>query len=474
MQTTLKSFKGIKCLVVGDLMVDKYWNGTSSRISPEAPVPILNVISSNNRLGGAANVAANISSLGATTGIISVVGNDTEGKWILASLKKSGINTNVFLEDDLSTIVKLRVMSKKHQMIRLDFEEENHYQNYSKSIYNKYAEQIDNYDLVVLSDYNKGVLANTSNKIIELAKIKNIPVIADPKGSDFSRYMGCTVLTPNKSEFEAIVGKCNDKVDIESKGKILRKELNIDTLIITCGEEGISVISKDIDPFHIGTDVKDVVDVTGAGDTVMAVLSCAISQGVDLKTAILWCNIAAGINVQKTGTSVISFNELKNGLNYNTTNKIKTLDEIKKDTFLYKENNKKIVFTNGCFDILHSGHAKYLQEAKKKGDYLVVAVNSDESVRKLKGSSRPINNVDLRMQLLSSLEVVDAVVCFSQDTPLDIIKIIKPDVLVKGGDYKTSQIVGADFVLQNGGRVEVVTFIHGLSSSNILEKVLEL
>jgi D-beta-D-heptose 7-phosphate kinase/D-beta-D-heptose 1-phosphate adenosyltransferase len=466
-------FLKAKVLVIGDILYDQYIYGDVSRVSPEAPVPILKFLKEEMRVGGAGNVASNIASLGSQAMLIGFLGDDIKGEFLLKKLNEKHIFNKIVLLKDQQTITKQRIVSKLQHIVRIDFD--NGYVEEKKhSILSLVKENINDYDLIVLSDYGKGTLKEIE-KIIQLANSLNKLIIVDPKGNDFAKYKNCSILTPNLKEFEEIVGKCSNEHEIISKAKKLNKELKLDALLLTRGEKGMILISKD-DIVKLDAISRDVFDVTGAGDTVIATLAASISAGYQIREALTFANIAAGVAVSKFGTSSVSLNDIQVKLNTNKKNfKNKLIDRIDliSKIEILKKNNPKIVMTNGCFDILHMGHVRYLKEAKSLGDVLLVGLNSDISIKNIKGSQRPINNELSRLEVLSALECVDIITVFDEDTPLEIIKLIKPHVLVKAGDYKSDEVVGSKFVKQNNGKVKILTYYDGYSTTNSIKKIIE-
>ncbi len=469
----MHDFTNAKILVVGDVMLDQYWSGTAQRISPEAPVPVVKVNADEVRAGGAANVALNITSLGAQVTLVGVIGEDESGKQLTDLLSASGVN-NHWVYADSGTICKLRVLSHHQQLIRMDFENP-----IEKSIAKKVAETtasiLKGFDVLVISDYAKGSLQCVSS-IIQAAKKEKIPVFIDPKGKDFSIYAGATLIKPNQSEFELIVGSCDSDEELISKAKDLIEQLDIEVLLVTRSENGMALIEKGKQPFLLNSKAQEVFDVTGAGDTVMATLATVFASGNNLTNSMHCANEAASIVVRKVGTSTVSKSELEQQLKAAMRDKgfaSMKVDEVKDLVKLAQEKGEKVVITNGCFDILHSGHVRYLNEAAKQGDRLIVAVNSDESVNILKGDSRPIVDLESRMELLSALSCVDWVVPFNEETPEKLICYLEPDVLVKGGDYKPEQIAGSKCVWDNGGEVKVLSFWDGYSTTKLVEKIQE-
>ncbi len=454
-----------KILVIGDLMIDNYLYGNCDRISPEAPVPIIDIYAEKLSLGGAGNVANNIISLGSDVDIISVIGDCSNTKQLLSMLRAAGINNKyLIIEKNRKTAKKSRLMATHQQVIRFDSETITNINNVSEEkimrIYNKI---IINYDCVILSDYNKGLLTTTLVKnLINTANQYAIKVLIDPKGSNYSKYNGAYLLTPNSKEASIATGIIiNDKLSLTKAIIALKKQCNLTVSIITMGEKGIAIFDDNLRTHP--TKAIEVFDVTGAGDTVIASLAIAIANGKNIDKAVDFANIAAGIVVGKVGSSTTTMNEINDKIH----NKIKDFAAINIIVKQLKLEQKKIIFTNGCFDILHLGHIKYLQQAKKFGDILIVGINSDKSVKRLKGEKRPINPEFDRAYLLSSLDMIDFVVLFAQDTPYELIKIIQPDILVKGNDYQQKEVVGSDIARQ----VQLVEFIKNKSTTNIIKKI---
>lgn len=457
--------------VIGDVMLDRYWTGPSSRISPEAPVPVVNINKVEDRAGGAANVALNIASLQAPCTLIGIIGNDEAGKKLKDFMQNHHIKTDFITCNDLPTITKLRVLSRNQQLLRLDFEEGFHEIDQS-SILHALRANIHNTKLLICSDYGKGALVSIE-KMIAIANEYNVPVLIDPKGTNFKRYQNATLLTPNMSEFEAVAGKVKDEEDLVQKALKMIDDFNLKALLVTRSEDGMSLIRKGHDPVHLPTRAREVYDVTGAGDTVIAALGAALASDLDIVTACEISNRAAGIVVGKLGTSTVTPQELKQDLelSYNQNTGIINEDDLLAKVHELKNQGKKIVMTNGCFDLIHRGHVDYLKKAKALGDILIVAVNSDESVQKLKGPTRPIVPLEDRMYVLEALACVDFVVPFKEDTPERLIAKILPDFLVKGGDYTVDQIAGHEQVIANGGQVILIDLVDGKSTSNIVKKI---
>ena len=472
MNINLPEYTNANVLVIGDVMLDRYWHGPTERISPEAPVPVLNVQKVEDRPGGAANVALNIATLGAKVNLIGLVGDDEPATALKNTLKSVSGKSNFVVQADFQTITKLRVLSRHQQLIRLDFEQSLN-QTSSTAMLKKVDLALDgNYPVIILSDYNKGALIDVQ-AMINIARSKKIRILVDPKGSDFEKYRGATLLTPNLSEFEAVVGSCPTESILVEKGLKLLTDYNLDALLVTRSEHGMTLIQRDKKAVHLPTLAQEVYDVTGAGDTVISVLAASLAAGSSLESACLLANAAAGVVVGKIGTSTVNTIELANAV-YNKQEQgfgVLSEEQLKVAVQLAQHRGEKIVMTNGCFDILHAGHVSYLNTAKEQGDRLIVAVNSDHSVRKLKGEGRPINTIERRMAVLEGLGSVDWVIEFNDETPRNLIANILPDLLVKGGDYKIEEIAGGKEVINNGGDVRILQFKDGCSTSKIIEEI---
>ncbi|WP_237386495.1 bifunctional D-glycero-beta-D-manno-heptose-7-phosphate kinase/D-glycero-beta-D-manno-heptose 1-phosphate adenylyltransferase HldE [Xenorhabdus sp. Sc-CR9] len=471
MKVTLPDFYRAGVLVVGDVMLDRYWYGPTSRISPEAPVPVVKVENIEERPGGAANVAMNIASLGANSRLIGLTGIDDAARALNEKLSSVKVQCDFVPVPTHPTITKLRVLSRNQQLLRLDFEEG--FQNVdAQPMLEKIQQSLPHIGALVLSDYAKGAL-NQVQAMIKLANEANVPVLIDPKGSDFERYRGATLLTPNMSEFEAVVGHCKGDDDVVQKGMQLVKDLGLKALLITRSERGMSLLRIGQPPLHLPTQAQEVFDVTGAGDTVIGVLATALAAGKPLNEACYLANAAAGVVVGKLGTSTVSPVELENAVRGRAETGFGMMSEsqLKEAVGQARQRGERIVMTNGCFDILHAGHVSYLSNARKLGDRLIVAVNSDASTKRLKGETRPVNPLEQRMIVLSALESVDWVVEFEEDTPQRLIAGILPDILVKGGDYKAEEIAGSEEVWAAGGEVKVLNFEDGISTTNIIKTI---
>ncbi len=468
----LPDFSSSNILVVGDVMLDRYWFGDTARISPEAPIPIVKVNSTDHRPGGAANVALNIATLGGNATLFGITGNDEAATILEEQLNASNVKHVLHKLNTANTIIKLRVISRQQQVLRLDFEETGKLVSDDVFI-EHFKKHLTSANLVILSDYKKGTLANPQ-AFIQAARKANVPVIVDPKNNDFSIYRDATIITPNMKEFEAVAGACHSEQDIINKGRALLKQHNIDSLLITRGEDGMTLIETQ-HITHLPAYAREIFDVTGAGDTVIGALGVTVAAQCKLPIAMAIANLAASIAVGKLGAATVSAPELQSAINGQTkfTAGIVNEEQLLQAVNEARAQGKKVVFTNGCFDILHAGHVTYLQMAKQLGDFLIVAVNTDESIRKIKGSNRPVNNLDHRMTVLAGLGVVDWVVPFADDTPERLLKLLQPEMLVKGGDYRIDQVVGADIVRSYGGDVRIMKHNITTSSTAILQQMNE-
>ena len=451
-------------------MLDRYLFGSTGRISPEAPVPVVHVQETDDRPGGAANVAVNLASLGVSTRLVGVVGKDDAADSLRAVLKSRDIHCDFHVVEDRPTVTKTRVQSRGQQLIRLDQEDATAMPG--DEVVNVLKQSIDGAGAVVLSDYGKGALADIST-MIAVCREAGVPVLVDPKGDDFEKYRGASVITPNQSEFEAAVGQCDSDEELVSRARKMLDDLNLDALLVTRSEKGMLLLEAGMEPVFLSTLAREVYDVTGAGDTVIATLAGAVASGQDLPSAAALANLAAGLVVRKIGVATVTPGEIGISLHQRGQGGrgLVGLDELKLMVAESRARGERVIMTNGCFDVLHAGHVAYLEEAKNLGDRLIVAVNDDESVRRLKGESQPINELEDRLLVLAGLAAVDWVVPFSNDTPAELIAEVLPDVLVKGGDYKPDDIAGAKDVLNNGGEVRVLAFRDGHSSSRIIDKL---
>ena len=471
----LSQIKPRRILVVGDVMLDNYFVGEVRRISPEAPVPVFRKRSERSVLGGAANVAANLVAANQQTAMMSIVGRDGNGRTMMRLFEDLGIDAGLMADLQRSTTVKTRFLADNNQqLMRLDVEDTD---PITKSECNRMLKNlqkaIGGFDLILMSDYLKGLLTQDfCQGVIKMAKAENIPVVIDVKDPKYGKYYGATLLKPNLNELRQLTGK-NVQTDQEivEASEELRRRTNCRYILTTLGARGM-VLVGDCEPYFVKSLAREVFDVSGAGDTTIAYLATCMANGMPIREAVDIANYAAGIQVGKVGTSSVYWQEVRNLISnedHGISHKILSAEEV---TRFRKDNrDKKIVFTNGCFDILHVGHKRYLQQAATLGDILVVGVNSDDSVRRLKGPDRPVNSEQDRAEMLSALGFVDNVVIFGEDTPYELIKQIQPDVLVKGGDYKPEEVVGRDIVEARGGRLELITFVEGKSTTGIIEKI---
>ncbi|MGB5470659.1 MAG: bifunctional D-glycero-beta-D-manno-heptose-7-phosphate kinase/D-glycero-beta-D-manno-heptose 1-phosphate adenylyltransferase HldE [Woeseiaceae bacterium] len=470
MTIRIPDFSKTHVVVAGDVMLDRYLFGSTGRISPEAPVPVVHVRETDNRPGGAANVAVNLASLGASTCLLGIVGEDAAADSLESILSQRGIVCKFARSKDRPTITKTRVQSRGQQLIRLD--EEDATALPGDAMIRMLRESLDGAGAVVLSDYGKGALSDVRG-LIKACREAGIPVLVDPKGADFTKYRGASLITPNYSEFETVAGGCATDEELVRRAAQMIDELDLDALLITRSEKGMLLLEAGAEPVFLSTQAREVYDVTGAGDTVIGTLAGALASGQDLASAAALANLAAGLVVRKIGVASVTPGELSVALHQRGQGGrgLVGLDELLAMIAESHQRNERVIMTNGCFDVLHAGHVAYLEEAKSLGDRLIVAVNDDDSVRRLKGESRPINALEDRLLVLAGLAAVDWVVPFSEDTPAALIAKILPDVLVKGGDYNPDEIAGAKEVLQNGGEVRVLPFRDGHSSSRIIDKL---
>ncbi|MCW8917881.1 MAG: bifunctional D-glycero-beta-D-manno-heptose-7-phosphate kinase/D-glycero-beta-D-manno-heptose 1-phosphate adenylyltransferase HldE [Gammaproteobacteria bacterium] len=464
----LPEFTKASVLVVGDLMLDRYWHGETSRISPEAPVPVVKVEEIEERAGGAGNVALNVAALGGNASVIGLTGQDEAADALARTLLHAGVECHFERVAGFPTITKLRVLSRHQQLIRLDFEDGFPGCD-SAGLLHRFRDNVQDAGVVVLSDYSKGTLRE-AGQLIALARAAGKPVVIDPKGSDFSHYRGATVITPNMHEFEAVVGHCADDTAVEGKGEVLREKLDLEALLITRSEKGMTLLQRGEAPLHIPTRAREVYDVTGAGDTVVSVLAASLAAGHSLQEATVLANLAAGVVVGKLGTASVSVPELRRALREQDEMEQGMVSEEKLIALVQeaKAHGETVVMTNGCFDILHAGHVTYLEEAAQLGDRLIVAVNDDASVKRIKGEERPVNTQSKRMRVLAALNCVDWVVGFDEDTPTRLICNVSPNILVKGGDNDPNNIPGGECVRDSGGQVMVMSFVDGCSTTSII------
>ncbi|PLX84696.1 MAG: bifunctional heptose 7-phosphate kinase/heptose 1-phosphate adenyltransferase [Desulfuromonas sp.] len=468
----------IRVLVIGDLMLDEYLWGRAERISPEAPVQVVDVSRDEMRLGGAGNVLHNLLALGCQVQLASVVGNDREGELLRDALVAKGISDEgVFREPGRQTTRKTRILAGNQQMLRIDRECRQPIGAAAEDrLFDYISGTAKGCQAILVSDYLKGVLTEgLLARIIALGKEFEIPVVIDPKGDDYAKYRGATLLTPNRKEAEraskvAIV----DEESLVQAGRLLRDSLELDSLVLTRSEEGMTLFAAQGGELHLSAEAREVFDVSGAGDTVLALLGAGLAGGLVLEDAAHLANIGAGIVVGKVGTSTVSPQEILLVLgrqHHDSDLKIKDRSILEGLMALEREQGRTIVFTNGCFDLLHAGHVKLLQQSRSFGDVLVLGLNSDASIRRLKGPRRPLIEQDERAHLLAALDCVDYVAIFDEDTPLELIRQLRPHVLVKGGDYAPEQVVGKDVVESCGGRVEIVPLLGGKSTTGLIERI---
>jgi len=476
---TVKAFGIAKqhVLVIGDVMLDRYLIGEVGRISPEAPVPIVLLKTQTERAGGAANVAANLALLGIRTHIVGCIGSDSEAETLLKLMKEFGINTKSVITSKIRpTIAKTRVLGGHQQMMRLDQESQAAFtKEENTELLTAITSQLAlKPAIVLLSDYAKGLLSESvCQQIIAQCKAQDIRIIVDPKGRDYSKYHGATALTPNKKETAEACDTTVSDPDLIAKATALKNGLKLSFLAVTRGEEGISLI--DNSTHHISATAQKVFDVSGAGDTVIATLAAGLMHHLSPLDSLQLANLAAGVVVGKVGTVPITRDDLLDALirqqGNEQTHKICDLNQLLSKVELWKKSKQKIVFTNGCFDLLHAGHVTYLEAAKKRGDKLILGLNTDRSVSAIKGPTRPVVNEHDRARVLAALESVDAVILFDEDTPLNLINSIKPNVIAKGSDYTADQVVGGKEVKSWGGEVALIDLVAGRSTSNLIKKL---
>ncbi len=463
-------------LIIGDIMLDEYFFGTVTRVSPEAPVPVLKEESRDWCLGGAANVAANCKHIGCDVSLVGVLNStDEAGRKIVSMLRTQKISTEgVVLSSERPTTNKKRFLAKNHQMLRVDTESANHLSDQEfYSLIRSIDDRIKPSSIILISDYSKGVInKQIMAHVIAQARRFDCIVMVDPKGPDFSQYQGVDYLKPNAKEFAHMIEffTIDKQLSFEQQGQELCKILNLKGLIVTLGERGIVYIDHQqtiMSPAH----KREVYDLTGAGDTVFAFLALGFAHAIPLEDSLMLANFAASVAVSHLKTYAVSLDELIDN-DLEPTEKIYTdWASLKIELDWLRSDGKRVIFTNGCFDILHPGHIHTLKEAKKHGDILVIALNTDASIRRLKGASRPVNDLAYRATMMAAIGLVDFVVSFEQDTPQQLIEYLKPDVLVKGGDYKKEDIVGYDTVTAYGGAVHIIDYVPGVSTTSFIEKV---
>lgn len=473
--SNLNNIQAKNILVIGDVMLDTYYTGDVKRISPEAPVPVFRKKGERSVLGGAANVAANLIAAGQKVSMMAMVGNDDVGEKLKGIFEKQGINTDLILPLDRHTTEKTRFLaSNNQQVLRLDVEDTDPLSaSDCERLIDSLDKKINDFDLILLSDYSKGLLTyDFTQAVIQKAKECSIPVIIDVKDPKSEKYAGATLLKPNLKELQDLMGmKADTDDEIIAASEKLRTDRNVEYVLTTCGGRGMVLVGAG-EPYFIPAFGQEVFDVTGAGDTTIAYLGACMVNGMSMRESVDIANTAAGIQVSKVGTSSVYWSEIRGRLVDQTeTADHKIISGRAVETFRRDHEKQKIVFTNGCFDILHVGHIRYLQEAAKLGDVLVIGLNSDASVKRLKGPERPINGELERAEMLGALGFVDYVAIFEEDTPLKLINTIQPDVLVKGGDYEPDEVVGKKEVEERGGKLVLIPFVEGKSTTRIIEKI---
>ncbi|MEI8321232.1 MAG: bifunctional D-glycero-beta-D-manno-heptose-7-phosphate kinase/D-glycero-beta-D-manno-heptose 1-phosphate adenylyltransferase HldE [Alphaproteobacteria bacterium] len=478
--TYLAAFPKAHVLCVGDLMLDRYVYGTVSRISPEAPIPVLNVDREFYTLGGVGNVAANIAALGATPHMVGILGKDVYGETLKGLCTEKNISPKPLLAlPHFQTILKNRYCSQQQQLLRVDYEK---IQTFDKDVYDKILDQVEKLmpqvKVLVLSDYGKGVLHPdyVLKPLLKMAQAHKIPTIVDPKGKDFSIYRGATLVTPNRKELqEATSFPCKTNAEVEKAAHWLIQNTGIHNVLATRSEEGMTLVQDKKSPLHYPTQAKEVFDVSGAGDTVVATLAVGLAANVPLEKAVSLANLAGSIVVGKIGTATVSPQEILDSqfssLSHLYADKIGTVSQAQDQIRKWRKKGYKVGFTNGCFDLLHKGHIFLLHEAHKTCDRLIVGLNSDASVKTLKGPSRPIKDQEERSLILASLQDVDFVTIFSEETPLKLIEALEPDVLIKGSDYTVDKVVGGPFVKARGGQVVLINLVDGFSTTGTIKSM---
>ncbi len=469
----------VRALVVGDLMLDEYIWGAVDRISPEAPVQIVEVKRKELRLGGAGNVINNLLTLNCQVDVLSVVGEDDDGEFLLRRLKYRGVQEHgVFSQTGRVTSRKTRVFASNQQIVRIDQETRTDITTESEErIISHVKSRVTELDVIYLSDYQKGVLTDRLlREIIAIGREAGVPVLVDPKGDDYHKYCGASLLTPNRKEAQQATGMTiTDDASLLAAGRKLLGELELESLVMTRSEEGMTILSADGE-IHLPTVAREVYDVSGAGDTVLSLFGLGLAQKLPLETTARLANLGAGIVVGKVGTSTVNAQEMLAAVglqHFDTDRKILSAPLLENILAGERQKGKTIVFTNGCFDLLHVGHVKYLQAARQLGDLLVLGLNSDASIQRLKGPGRPLIGQEERAHILAALNCIDYVVVFDEDTPMELLSVLRPDIIVKGGDYTPEGVVGRELLESYGGRVELINFVDGKSTTNIINKILE-
>ena len=467
-----------KIFCLGDIMLDNYIIGNTNRISPEGPIPVLDIVKEVKMLGGVGNVVRNLSTLATETHLVSLLGNDLMSNEVEKKLNIINVNKDLVRDSNRPTITKSRYISNNQQILRVDKEKTDFIdKKIENKIFNYSKKRILKTDVVIISDYNKGLITkNLLKRIVSFANKNKKPVIIDPKSTDFDKYKGATIVTPNIKELELVAKKkLNSDKEIINISKKLIFKFNFKHLLITMGKSGMMLISKNNkNVIKFDAEAKEVFDVSGAGDTVASFIAAGIGSSLKIEEVIKIANIAAGVVVGKTGTSVADLSEILLAINKNNyhLSKVMNLNETIKVINFWKEKKEKIGFTNGCFDYLHPGHVSLFKQAKKKCSKLIVAINSDKSIKNNKGPLRPKQKLNIRLQVLNSIPYIDLIIVFSEKTPIEIIKKIKPNLLVKGSDYKENQIIGAKEVKKNKGKILRAKILSNFSSSNIIDEIL--
>jgi D-beta-D-heptose 7-phosphate kinase / D-beta-D-heptose 1-phosphate adenosyltransferase len=475
----LDNLSAARIVILGDVMLDRFVYGDVERVSPEAPVPVLGIQRDEVMLGGAGNVARNVSALGARAQLIGLTGNDQAGKSVAGLLAElPGVEQCLVVDQERATSVKTRFVAGNQQLLRTDVDDPKHVGSETiQLLIDTTRDCLQQADVLVLSDYAKGVLGDeVLAAIIEAAHKSGVKIVADPKGHDFSRYRGASVLTPNRAELQAatLLSVSNDTEAVVA-AELVKLKCGIDAVLATRGPQGMTLLTEEGDPLHIATEAREVFDVSGAGDTVVAALAVGLAAGADLALAAAFANQAAGVVVGKVGTAVAWPNDIVSALHsgelHSIDGKISGLAGAREIRAGWQRSGDRVVFTNGCFDLVHPGHVSLLSQARSAGDRLVVGLNSDQSVKRLKGETRPVQTEAARATVLASLSAVDMVVVFDEDTPLELIEALQPDILVKGADYAEDEVVGGDLVKSWGGKVVLANLVDGQSTSNTISKL---
>jgi D-beta-D-heptose 7-phosphate kinase/D-beta-D-heptose 1-phosphate adenosyltransferase len=474
----LGRFSALRVLVAGDLMVDEYLWGRVERISPEAPVAVVDVQRETRTLGGAGNVVTNLVALGAQVEVLGLVGQDPAGEWLRQELQRLGLSpAGVFVDQERRTSRKTRIIGGSQQVVRIDRESRTPAPGeFVQAARTFLAERLPQLQAIVLSDYAKGVLTpELLSELIAQGRSRGLPVVVDPKGADYSGYAGATVITPNRKEAEQVAGTSLARwEDLVQAGFRLRENLSLDHLLITLGAEGMLLFSQGRPELHLPTRTQEVFDVSGAGDTVAAVMALGLALGGDAVAAASLANAAAGVVVGKVGTAPVYRWELERALGQGGTRleeKIRSQAELRLLVSHLQAQGKRVVFTNGCFDLLHAGHIKFLEDSRRLGDALVVAVDEDASVQEVKGEGRPIIGEKQRLRILAALEVVDYVTLFSSRALPELLESLKPDILTKGSNYPAAQVAGREVVAGYGGEVRLLPVTEAVSVSGLIRRI---